>query len=517
MGRTNNRTVQPVLKNTLLILISVLLCTAAAEGMVRWLDAEAPSDALKHLGEIPLAEGVQRAWFGENPPPLPNRRAVSPEAAELVRRVEASGVTEGTRRSDIFKTWNSAFVGPDPCAHPYLKDAPGQIYVYDPPDGSPWPRFRFLPDTTTPIGLVTNAYGFRGPPVPVARQPKTIRIAFLGASTTVSSHDFLYSYPEHVGYWLNLWAAAKKLDVRFEVLNAGRESIGSPDIAAIMRNEVAPLAPDLVVYYEGANQFELKTLVADLPPRRSDLPIMARPAPGLFGQVLEQLGYTFALARRLQNLIDRYGPRPTNPGPAGAGTAPVRDGREWPKPDYKLVWPKGLDESDPDLARDDLPVNLSIILADLGRIEATTEKLGAELAITSFKWLVSDGMVLDPARHRLILEYLNYGYAPFRYRDLERLALFQNRVLQKYAKEHRIDFLDFARLMPSDPDLFIDAIHGSPEGVRLQAWIMLQLLVPVIDRHLADSTWPKTSFPAVSLPAPYQPRVVTFDCHRKAN
>ena len=243
---------------------------------------------------------------------------------------------------------------------------------------------------------------------------------------------------------------------------------------------------------------------------------MARPAPGLFGQVLEHLGYTFALARRLQNLIDQYDPRPTGPGPAGAGTAPVMDGREWLKPDYTLVWPKGLDQSDPDLARDDLPVNLSIILADLGRIEATTEKAGAKLAIASFKWLVSDGMVLDPVRHRLILEYLNYGYAPLRYRDLERLALFQNRVLQKYAREHRIDFLDVAQLMPSDPDLFIDAIHGTPEGVRLHAWTVLQLLVPVIDRHLADGTWPKTSFPAVSLPAPYQPRVVTFDCHRKA-
>ncbi len=95
-------------------------------------------------------------------------------------------MTEGTRRADMFKAWNSAFVGGDPCAHPYLKDAPGRIYAYDPPDGEPFPRYRFLPDTTTPIGLVTNAYGFRGPPVPVARQPKTIRIAFLGASTTVS-------------------------------------------------------------------------------------------------------------------------------------------------------------------------------------------------------------------------------------------------------------------------------------------------------------------------------------------
>lgn len=504
-----------VLKNALLILVSVVLCTAAAEGMVRWLDTQEPSAALKYLDGLPLAEGVQRAWFGEDPPPLPNRHAVSSEAVELVRRVEASGVTEGTRRSDMFKVWNSAFVGPDPCAHPYLKDAPGQIYVYDPPDGSPWPRFRFLPDTTTPIGLVTNAYGFRGGPVPLARQPKTIRIAFIGASTTVASHHFPYSYPEHVGYWLNRWAAAKKLDLRFEVLNAGRESIGSPDIAAIMRNEVAPLAPDLVVYYEGANQFYLEPLVPQLPPRPARLPVAPPPAPGLLERILEDLSYSSALAKRLKNLLAEH-TSPRDPKPAPGGSAPGADGREWPKPDYTLVWPKDVDEQDPDLARKDLPVTLSAILADLGRIEATTEAVGGELALASFKWLVEDGMVLDPVRHRFILEYLNFGYAPFRYRDLARLARFQNRVLEKYAKEHRIDFLDVARLMPSDPDLFIDAIHGTTEGVRLRAWIMLQLLVPVIDRHLADGTWPKKSFPIVPPPAPYKPRVVTFQCERKA-
>lgn len=506
-----------VLKNALLILVSVVLCTALAEGMARWLDAQEPSAAVSYLDGIPLAEGVQRAWFGDDPPPLPNRRAVSADDTELVRRVEASGVTDGTRRADMFKVWNSVFVGPDPCAHPYLKDAPGQIYVYDPPDGSPWPRFRFLPDKTTPIGLVTNAYGFRGGPVPLARQPKTIRIAFLGASTTVSSHHFPYSYPEHIGYWLNRWAAAKKLDLRFEVLNAGRESIGSPDIAAIMRNEVAPLAPDLVVYYEGANQFYLGTLVPDLPPRPARLPVATPPAPGLFARILEDLSYSSTLASRLKNLLAQYGSPEAPASPAGKGGAPGADGREWPKPDYTLVWPAGVDEKDPDLARKDLPVSLSEVLADLGRIDATTEAVGGELALASFKWLVADGMVLDPARHRFILEYLNFGYAPFRYRDLERLAVFQNRVLKKYAKEHRIDFLDVARMMPSDPDLFIDAIHGTPEGIRLRAWIMLQLLVPVVDRHLADGTWPKKSFPDVPPPGPFKPRVVTFDCHGKAN
>ena len=95
MGRTKNQAVPLLLKNTLLILVSVVLCTAAAEGMVRWLDAEAPSAALKHLGEIPLAEGVQRAWFGENPPPLSNRHHTTQAAADLIRRVEAGGVTGG--------------------------------------------------------------------------------------------------------------------------------------------------------------------------------------------------------------------------------------------------------------------------------------------------------------------------------------------------------------------------------------------------------------------------------------
>ena len=46
--------------------------------------------------------------------------------------------------------------------------------------------------------------------------------------------------------------------MRFEVLNAARESIGSTGIASIVRQEVVPTRPDLVVYYEGGNQFELE-------------------------------------------------------------------------------------------------------------------------------------------------------------------------------------------------------------------------------------------------------------------
>lgn len=490
------------------MLATVVACTAVAEGIARWADAGGGEDVARRLDEVPRAPGVERAWYFSNPPPLSNRGPVPAAWDELVRRVERSGITEGTRRADMFKAWNTALVG-DPCQHPYLRDAPGHLFVYDPPSdgltgGRPHPPYRFLPNATTPIGLVTNAYGFRGPPVPFVRTPKTIRIAFVGASTTVDDHHLAYSYPEFVGHWLNLWAASKRLDIRFEVLNAGRESINSVDIEAIVRQEVLPLRPDLIIYYEGANQFDLRTVVPSVP--KPDP--FARPAPTPPQSFVSRWLGEFALVRRVRALL-RSIDRPAD----GAG-----GGGEWPKPDYDIVWPAGLDETDPDIGRADLPINLSTILGNLDRIRAATRAEGGELALASFVWLVKDGMVLDPIRHRAILEYLNRGYAPFRYRDLERMAAFENRVFAKYALAHRLAFLDVARLMPRDPDLFVDAIHNTQTGVRLKAWVVLQELMPLVERNLANGTWPKAD-PGTGMPARHPafavpPRPLEFACKK---
>jgi hypothetical protein len=522
--------------NVLLVVISVAVTAVAAEFLVRWLDAEGDiGPAARHLGEIALAPGVERAWFYETPPPLPNRGEVPEEWNALLRDVEKSGITEGTRRADMFKAWNSAFVG-DPCRHAYLCGAPGHLFVYDPPKdaggtGETRPPYRFLPNATTPVRLTTNAYGFRGPPVPFQRQPKTIRIAFIGASTTVASHFFPYSFPEFVGYWLNLWAAHNKLDVKFEVLNAGRESITSTDNVNVVREEVLPLKPDLLVYYEGANQFQLNTMVpgqplkpvtrlllepgescpAQPPPAPSATatggaangggsPAAAPAGPGWLERFGQSLAYEFALVRRVRALFV------AREMPAGGG--------EWPKPDYKLAWPAGLDERDPDVGRPDLPINLSTILGDLDAMRSAAQQSGAELVLASFFWLVKDGMVLDPVRHRGILEYLNQSYAPFRYRDLERMAAFENRVFAKYARVHKLDFIDVARNTPFDPDLFIDAIHTTYAGERMRGWVFFQLLVPVVESHLKSGAWPRKVAPSTEPPPVFAPRAITFDCKR---
>ena len=120
----------------------------------------------------------------------------------------------------------------------------------------------------------------------------------------------------------------RKLDVRFEILNAGRESITSSDNVAIVRDEVLPLQPDLLVYDEGANQFDLRTLVPEVPDSAGMAlaggeHCLAQPAGGgtaeASGGWLANLEGESALVRRVQALL--------------AARNPAEGGGEWPKKD----------------------------------------------------------------------------------------------------------------------------------------------------------------------------------------
>src|SRR5205823_124911 len=195
-----------------------------------------------------------RKWFYSDPLPLPNRREPPEGWMKLFDYYKDHPSSHSEFQPiDNFKVWNSAFVG-DPCAHRFLRLAPGKLYVYDPPDGSKSPPYRFYPNVTLPDRLVTNQIGWRGRPIEVPRRDKTVRIVFVGASTTVDGHNLPFSYPEFIGHWLNVWAKSKGLDVRFEVMNAGRESVVSTDIAEVVISEALTLRPDIDVYNVGAHE-----------------------------------------------------------------------------------------------------------------------------------------------------------------------------------------------------------------------------------------------------------------------
>ena len=242
------------MKNTLLVLASIVFSLVFAELAVRYIDGyemfalslSKPVGSMtigqEVLDQVPLASGVEREWFLSEPPALPNRRAVPDEWRNLSRLVESNAAASaGFQSLDLFKAWNSAFAG-DPCKHSLLRQAPGQIFAYDPTDGNAAPPYRYLPDATFPSGLVTNQIPWRGAPIESPRGEKTVRIVIVGSSTVLGAQHLPFSWPDYLGHWLNLWAKSKGLPVRFEVLNSGRESIGSTDIAAVVRTEVLPLA-----------------------------------------------------------------------------------------------------------------------------------------------------------------------------------------------------------------------------------------------------------------------------------
>jgi len=479
------------LKNLALTCATIALGLVGAEIVTRILDRESmwamplvlgtPEEEPASPAKVALAEGVSADWLLDSPPPLANRTQPPADWLHDMAVYRVAPTPDSGRAmllpADMFKAWNAVFVG-DPCRHPLLNRMPThRLYEFDPVDdggGAPRPAYRYMPDATTPVGLVTNQIGWRGPPLR-PRTANTVRIVFVGASTTAEAHNLPYSYPEMIDHWLGLWAASKKLDIDFQALNAGRESMISTDIAAIVRSEVAPLRPDLVVYYEGANQFDLAPLTEGAGAASSWRTTRPVDQPTW----LSWLAAYSTVARRFQAAITLVGDS--------------SNGREPEKPAYTLRWPPGVSEADPDLADPNLPVNLPTILGDLDSIRATLRDVDSELAITSFMWLVRDGMVVDALHGINIWNMMNRTYWPWRYRDIARLVAFENRVFAKYAAAHRLPFIDYARDMPFDPELFSDAVHNTPAGVRMHAWVVLQQLIPIIEDRLARGAWPKRS------------------------
>jgi hypothetical protein len=477
-----------------LVLAATLVALGICEAGLRWLGrgvrtvslaragAEAnkpldPSGARGYIAAMKAAPGTDRTWFLEPPAPLPNRGKPGPDAAARFAEYEKRGAFPP--QSEY--VWNAWYVESERCnPNGRFAKLPAPVRAFQPQTGTIYPRYRFPANATLVSGLVTNEFGLRGHPLALRKPGRTVRIAFLGASTTIDYHYFAYSYPEYVEHWLNRWAAGNGLNVRFEALNGGREALGSADSAEILREELLPLDPDLAVYYEGANQFfpHEKMIDPAIPPRASLDPKDRIAQPRLPAWLREH----FALARLVERALNGF---------HSAGE-PI-------KPAYRLVWPAGVNERDPDPGNKYLPLRLPHVLRDIDSMRTAIESAGGRLAVCSFEWLAADGMALSPARHEQIYKQLNTTLWPLRYADIRRIADFQNRVFRKFAGEKGIPFIEVAERYPQDPDLFIDAVHMTETGVRVRAWIVFQQLVELLRPRIEAGELPRP--PSKNLPA----------------
>jgi lysophospholipase L1-like esterase len=98
-----------------------------------------------------------------------------------------------------------------------------------------------------------DRHGFRNPELAMPKPPGRIRLAFLGASTTlcaeVSGDEA--TWPHLVARTL----AERFPEASFDYVNAGQPGYDVESSLRLLRLKVAPLEPDVVLYYEATNDF----------------------------------------------------------------------------------------------------------------------------------------------------------------------------------------------------------------------------------------------------------------------
>jgi hypothetical protein len=416
-----------------------------------------------------FSRAVEPKWIHSTPEPV-NKYEVLPEH-------QANRDSFGYRANYL---WNE-YLSDDYFAYSGIFEAlPAEVKLFEAPWRTAMPRYRYPPNVTLPTGLTTNQFGWRGQQISFQKPHDTIRIAAVGASTTVGGHSLPYSYPELLEHWLNLWSLANHHDLEFEVINAGREGLSASDIAAVVRYEVLPLEVDYVIYYEGSNQFHPETVVT-FPPEYT----LGQPPAGVVpnfsnvesedNNLLDYLSEYSAVAARARSIVEQF----------------FYTGQEPPKPEQSFHLPEGLNEFNPNRQQLGNVLALRRILKDLDLIKQDLDKQQVKMVMTTFNWFAYDGMVLDPARHRNLYGYLNRVYWPISYANIRRAADFQNRIFEGWATDQQVPLIDVAGLMPKEPDLYDDAIHNTYTGTRVRAWIIFEALVPMLERDIEAGKLPR--------------------------
>lgn len=274
--------------------------------------------------------------------------------------------------------------------------------------------------------IAVNQAGFRGPEVVQPKPAGTLRLAFLGASTTfcaeVSGNDAVW--PQLVAEDLR----RRFPGVAIDFVNGGVPGYTVDSSRKNLRHKVAALQPDVIVVYHATND-----LSAEVRERAVAQRLIADPARQRPGW-LERNSLLWELV--LKNLRVRAAQQ--DPGPGTVAKLQVD--------------PTTLGEG----FRNDLA-------ALLGEARAT----GAHVAVATFSTHLRPGQDAEQARRAAVSAMV---YMPFMSLDglLAGYARY-NEVIAQTARSAGVTLIGGETLIPGDPVHFVDSVHFSDAGSRAMA------------------------------------------------
>lgn len=120
-----------------------------------------------------------------------------------------------------------------------------------------------IPEPGSSTGNISiNSLGFRGPEIPLEKPDHTIRLAFIGASTT-----FCAEASSNQMTWPDLVVQRLRHDypeTHFDYVNGGVAGYKTSESLINLRRRIRPLSPDVIVIYHATNDlaFEVSRLAA---------------------------------------------------------------------------------------------------------------------------------------------------------------------------------------------------------------------------------------------------------------
>ena len=265
-----------------------------------------------------------------------------------------------------------------------------------------------------------NSDGFRGPEIELPKPAGTVRLAFLGASTTycaeVSAEE--RTWPHLV--WRAL--ADRFPEVRFDYVNAGVPGYGLEDARASLERRVRRFDPDIIFIYEATNDLS---------------------------------GNSFELARR-QGLVEQR----------------TEQALSWPSR-WSLLWylvEKNLMIRRQQAVAHSAAGKLAFEREELARpfredlrelVQASREAADLVVVITFAHQLRRDQSAQDQERAAVTSLY----YMPYMSIDglLEGFDAY-NDVIREVATESGVLLVDGEDAIPGDPAHFTDSVHFTDQG-----------------------------------------------------
>lgn len=332
----------------------------------------------------------------------------------------------------------------------YFRGWPIPLELFD--ASGPMPRYLFKPNLRmasrgrklVPAGpgdevyWSSNSWGFRSPEFLAKKPPGVIRIVCLGASTTEGSQGDRETYP----YFLQHELSRRYPNKAIEVINAGHHAYGIDDFLALVRQRVFPLRPDIVIFYEAANNIN----------RFEFLATHRRHTPS-------SLSYGVAVMRAHSALFEF-----------------LSDSLGWTQ-----YVPHDFDESSPKAS--------ALHYKDMLRqIVRETLQHGSLIVLSSFITVAHERLRVSPRGQPLLVKNLQRDWNPFTPGEIGRIFAYFNRRSKQVALEFQVPYADVAIQFPKDLRYFpFDILHLSPEGNRLLASLFADSLAKEVLPRLGSN------------------------------